>query len=258
MAISKKLRFEVFKRDKFTCQYCGKKAPDVVLHADHIEPKSNGGTDTLLNLTTACESCNLGKGARRLSDDSAVIKQRTQLDELQAKQEQIAMMVEWQRSLAGMETEGVAQAADFWHELVGCSTLTDYGKKRIRRLIKQHGLEAVFEAMRIATSQYITMENGWPTKESVDLAFQKIGGVCRVRAAEVDKPWLQQVLYIRGIIKNRLYYVNPSDAKKMLERAFEAGADGEYLRSMALEEHNWTNWCDAMWSYIDQLEGDDA
>ena len=37
-AISKKLRFEVFKRDSFTCQYCGKSAPDVILHVDHILP----------------------------------------------------------------------------------------------------------------------------------------------------------------------------------------------------------------------------
>jgi len=37
-AISKKLRFEVYKRDKFTCQYCGRKAPDVILEIDHINP----------------------------------------------------------------------------------------------------------------------------------------------------------------------------------------------------------------------------
>ena len=29
-AVSKKLRFEVFKRDSFTCQYCGRKAPDII------------------------------------------------------------------------------------------------------------------------------------------------------------------------------------------------------------------------------------
>ena len=37
-SLSKKIRFEVFKRDKFTCQYCGKTAPNVVLEVDHIEP----------------------------------------------------------------------------------------------------------------------------------------------------------------------------------------------------------------------------
>ena len=45
--ISKKTRFEIFKRDSFTCQYCGRKAPDVLLVIDHIEPVSKGGTNDL-------------------------------------------------------------------------------------------------------------------------------------------------------------------------------------------------------------------
>lgn len=40
--ISKKTRFEVFKRDSFTCQYCGRTAPDVILEIDHINPVNNG------------------------------------------------------------------------------------------------------------------------------------------------------------------------------------------------------------------------
>ncbi len=66
MSLSKRVRFEVFKRDRFTCQYCGAKAPDVPLHADHIEPRSAGGTDELDNLITACGPCNMGKAARPL------------------------------------------------------------------------------------------------------------------------------------------------------------------------------------------------
>lgn len=64
--ISKKLRFEVFKRDSFICQYCGKSAPSVVLEVDHIEPVSKGGTNDILNLVTSCFDCNNGR--RRLSD----------------------------------------------------------------------------------------------------------------------------------------------------------------------------------------------
>lgn len=41
--ISKMLRFEVFKRDSFTCQYCGNMAPDIILEVDHINPVKNGG-----------------------------------------------------------------------------------------------------------------------------------------------------------------------------------------------------------------------
>ena len=79
-SISKKLRFEVFKRDNFKCQYCGKSAPDVILHVDHIFPVKEGGTNDILNLITSCSDCNLGKGARLLTDKSTLEKQRKQCE----------------------------------------------------------------------------------------------------------------------------------------------------------------------------------
>lgn len=82
-AISKKMRFEVFKRDSFKCQYCGAAPPRVILHVDHINPVKDGGKNDIDNLVTACEPCNLGKGARQLSDvpqnlkdKAAVVKER--------------------------------------------------------------------------------------------------------------------------------------------------------------------------------------
>jgi hypothetical protein len=66
-AVSKKTRFDVFKRDCFKCQYCGSHPPKVILHVDHINPVANGGTNESDNLVTSCEACNLGKGARLLS-----------------------------------------------------------------------------------------------------------------------------------------------------------------------------------------------
>lgn len=55
------VRMEVLRRDKFTCQYCGAKAPDVIIQVDHITPVSLGGTDDPDNLKTACRDCNYGK-----------------------------------------------------------------------------------------------------------------------------------------------------------------------------------------------------
>lgn len=63
MSVSKKTRFEVFERDSFTCQYCGRFAPDVVLEVDHILARAKGGTDDPENLITACFDCNRGKRA---------------------------------------------------------------------------------------------------------------------------------------------------------------------------------------------------
>lgn len=67
MAISKKLRFEVFKRDSFTCQYCGNNPPKVVLEVDHVWPLSKGGSDDIHNLVTSCFDCNRGKSATELN-----------------------------------------------------------------------------------------------------------------------------------------------------------------------------------------------
>lgn len=68
MSITKKLRFEVFKRDNFTCQYCGKQSPQIVLEIDHIIPRSEGGGDSLENLITSCFECNRGKGKELLEN----------------------------------------------------------------------------------------------------------------------------------------------------------------------------------------------
>lgn len=64
--IPTRFRFEVLERDEFTCQYCGAKAPDVVLHVDHVIPQSAGGSSEADNLVTACQDCNLGKGKSEL------------------------------------------------------------------------------------------------------------------------------------------------------------------------------------------------
>jgi hypothetical protein len=66
--ISKRTRFEIFKRDGFTCQYCGRKPPEIVLEVDHIEPVSSGGENHKLNLVTSCEDCNSGKSDKLLAD----------------------------------------------------------------------------------------------------------------------------------------------------------------------------------------------
>lgn len=63
MAVSKRLRFEIFRRDSHTCRYCGASAPDVPLRVDHVTPVALGGADTPDNLATSCEPCNNGKSS---------------------------------------------------------------------------------------------------------------------------------------------------------------------------------------------------
>lgn len=67
-ALSKKIRFDVFKRDNFTCIYCGNNPPSAILEVDHIVPVSKGGTDVIDNLATSCFDCNRGKSNKELTD----------------------------------------------------------------------------------------------------------------------------------------------------------------------------------------------
>lgn len=63
MAVSKRLRYEVLRRDNHTCRYCGQAAPDVSLTIDHVLPTTLGGRDEAANLVAACTDCNAGKAA---------------------------------------------------------------------------------------------------------------------------------------------------------------------------------------------------
>jgi len=59
-------RWQVLQRDDWRCVSCGKMSTDhnVILHVDHILPRSLRGTDDLSNYQTLCELCNLGKSNR--------------------------------------------------------------------------------------------------------------------------------------------------------------------------------------------------
>lgn len=57
-------RRNIFKRDRFTCQYCGAQPGSEELTIDHVQPRSRGGTSTWENCVLACIECNSKKADR--------------------------------------------------------------------------------------------------------------------------------------------------------------------------------------------------
>jgi 5-methylcytosine-specific restriction endonuclease McrA len=57
-------RYNIFARDKNTCQYCGSKFPRSELNLDHVIPRSQGGTSTWENVVCSCHRCNRKKGGK--------------------------------------------------------------------------------------------------------------------------------------------------------------------------------------------------
>ena len=64
--MSRSKRFKIFKRDNFTCNYCGSLKYHTNLHVDHIVPVCEGGGNNEDNLVTSCSSCNLKKSGMSL------------------------------------------------------------------------------------------------------------------------------------------------------------------------------------------------
>lgn len=145
--ISTKTRFEVFKRDGFTCQYCGAHPPAVILHVDHIHPVADGGTNDEDNLVTSCDRCNLGKGARLLSSVPKGLTQKA--EEATEREAQLAGYA------AVMQAVRDRIEADTWQVLdaiiPGSSSGTTHAKfESVKRFVKEIGKVACLEASDIA------------------------------------------------------------------------------------------------------------
>jgi len=144
MAISKKKRFEIFKRDRFSCQYCGLQSPEVVLEVDHILPVSKGGSDEDANLTTACFNCNRGKTNGELHEAGEPIETRA----VQYQIEKMSQLRELNKLLSverAKEDKYLAELGTyFWGEDF---TFTEEQTMAIRPLARKINIDKLKELM---------------------------------------------------------------------------------------------------------------
>lgn len=254
-AIKKSVRFEVFKRDNFTCQYCGQSAPDVVLHLDHINPVAGGGGNEIINLVTSCQPCNLGKGARSLDDKSVVQKQRQQLTELNERREQLEMMLRWRDGMSDLTDMQVDAFNKNFLDVTGCS-LSEHGKGKLRRWLKFNTIDALLEGLDSALSSYYRNGDDDPDENNrlAGEAFEKILTVIRGKAKYADRPYMKDLFYIRGIVRNRC---NSNDyiTISLLEDAYHCGVGIGCLKQIALSATNWVQWQATM---VDLVYGEDS
>lgn len=152
MALGKKIRFEVFKRDGFRCGYCGKTPPAVVLEVDHINPKSIDGTDDINNLLTACFDCNRGKRDIPLENVPASVKENLAL--LIEKEEQIEEYNKVLKRIRQREDETIEEVNSIFQKRFPSRMLTeDFKNNSVRHFVKSLDRDTVLDAMRLACSR---------------------------------------------------------------------------------------------------------
>lgn len=245
--ISKKTRFEIFKRDSFKCQYCGCSAPEVILHVDHIEPVSKGGDNSIVNLITSCDSCNLGKGDRRLSDDSAVKRQKEQLDELNKRREQLQMMMKWRKEIKLIDEQYIESFCSQYSELVPGWIINERGIITVKSLLRKYSYIELIVALEDAAKKLEFNDDISATQET---ASQVLTNVSKILAFKKLPETEQRIRYIRGIIRNRMY-CNESTCLSLLKDAVALGIGLETLSDIAKSARNWTEWLEIMEGIID-------
>lgn len=198
MTISVKTRFEVFKRDRFTCSYCGKHPPNVLLEADHITPLAAGGTDDLANLTTACQDCNRGKGPRLLQEGTAPAVNRAAVHEMADRVDQAKQYMELLGTLQAVVDQQVSRVTEAWakaysakiverdsgafYQFVFGGTWPD--ERSIRQFLRKLDLDSVLDAVDITASR---IHNPGPD------AVRYFYGVCHRSIREGREPLAPQI-----------------------------------------------------------------
>jgi len=145
-SIGKGQRFNIFRRDGFTCRYCGAQPPEVVLEIDHVVPVSAGGGNDDDNLVTACWRCNHGKSAKSLTADPPIdtdlkwLEMQQEIAELRRFQE-----AKTQRDAAMLDV--LESLKDRWQELTGLDWAPS--DDLLRAAIERAGPSIVEDALSI-------------------------------------------------------------------------------------------------------------
>jgi hypothetical protein len=153
--LSKRLRFDVFKRDNFACQYCGATPPKVVLEVDHVDPVALGGEDEIDNLVTACFPCNRGKAANPLTVVPQSLADKAA--ETAEREEQLAGYQAVLRAKRERIEEDVWTVFDRWR---GQTSTSHERFNTVKRFIDRLGLDEVLDAVDIALGANIRRDKG--------------------------------------------------------------------------------------------------
>ena len=245
-------RLAVFRRDAFKCRECGASAPEVLLRVVRRVPLAQGGDNALANLATACEGClaqqPAGAGAER-ADGGALLTARALL---QRQQAQLAALTEWRAGQRALKEATLATATRAWEALTPGYELNEQGQQSLRQWLGQFGLAEVLAAMEIAAAHYLAyQDDGRISAASWDKAFDKISGICAVRASQEAKPYLRDLYYVRGILRKRVW-VNEGYLMALLENAVASGATTAWLKQLACQCRSWTQFRTEVEAFIDE------
>lgn len=214
-AIRPKLRFQVFARDEFTCQYCGRtpEQDDVVLNIDHTVSVKDGGTNDIENLVTSCFDCNIGKGAKSVLKRTRTEQDlQDEIDMAKERLEQIKALNKKKKSLAKVKEQISTQETQWARDITDDSLQNNlYVEIQKVRSNGTYSSDVLSDALDITYKKHKTRNF-----ETIPKFISYLQGVCRNISLS---PEHQQIilLYSKDVFKFERMF--PQTRKMILEYA---------------------------------------
>lgn len=149
MAVSKRTRFEVLRRDNYTCRYC--RSDENALTVDHVTPVALGGTDHPKNLVAACRDCNSGKSSAAPDSNTLEALTDTQIAYEKAR---AAIIVREEKKARGRRKE-YQRFIDAWNDYAPRYADLPNGWRATVSMWLARGMqmERIIDAVHIASSK---------------------------------------------------------------------------------------------------------
>lgn len=141
--------------------------------------------------------------------------------------------------------------------------INQHGLNRLNNLYKKHGYALLIDCVDISTEKYLKYDdNGIPTQDSVEVFFDKIGGIAHNKSLS---PLDQKVRYVLNYGNKAFNYWKENDAKILLKQYVYAmkrlGYDDDEIiddlndRVVLLidDTGNWSRWYNAMQELTESL-----
>ena len=238
----KRIKFEVFEKDSFKCQYCGSVAPIVTLQLRRIQEiqQSEKWLDTAF-LSTSCAACEKKQAGEA---ENAKRSEFISIDELEERLQQLKMLINWRKGMLKIRKQQLANLVQYWENKVPKSPVDNIQRREILRYINKFSGDEIRAAMDMAADKFLKTEaDGSLNQESISNALHKIPEICAQKTQIANNHETDGLFQINELLKTNITgFFDSRRAFQWLNyaRSWEISLDD--LTTMASAVTSWTQF----------------
>jgi hypothetical protein len=180
----KRIKYEIFEKDAFKCQFCGTGTPNVTLQLVRIQDaQQNDEWLDLAFLSTSCKICEKKKsGVEEKSPNNYM-----SIDELEERLQQLKMLINWRKGMLNIRKQQLANLISYWENKIPDFETNNDQKKYLAAYISKYSSDEIRSAMDMAVDKFIKFsDDGTLDKNSILTAFSKIPEICQTKTEIVN------------------------------------------------------------------------